>query len=229
MQLHLWVRDGDRVIGLGPRPGALDVLCLGAHPDDIEIGCGGTLLELAEREETAVSMVVLTATADRRREAESAGPRFFPSAAVTVLDMPDGRLPEHWGQAKSALEELRQIHQPDLIFVPRIDDAHQDHRLVGQLASTVWRDTLILHYEIPKWDADLVPPTHYVPVSEVNARRKVELLNLSYPSQRHRDWWDEELFIGLMRLRGVETRSRYAEAFVAAKVALSLGQESDRP
>lgn len=212
------------MIGLVPPAGPLHVLCIGAHPDDVEIGCGGTLLELAARGDTTVSIVVLTGTPERREEAESAGPRFFPDAGVTVLDLPDGRLPEHWGAAKAALEDLGRRFSPDVLFVPRTDDAHQDHRLVGQLASTVWRDALILHYEIPKWDADLVPPTHYVVVSEANARRKVELLNLSFPSQQHRDWWDDELFLGLMRLRGVETRSRYAEGFSAAKVMLRLDE-----
>jgi LmbE family N-acetylglucosaminyl deacetylase len=210
------------MIPLAPPSGSLKVLCLGAHPDDVEIGCGGTLLELATRGETTVSTVVLTATPERRREAETAGVHFFPNGNVTVLGLPDSRLPEHWGATKTALENLSQLHQPDVLFVPRIDDAHQDHRLVGQLASTVWRDALILHYEIPKWDADLVPPTHYIAVSEDNARRKVELLNLSFPSQCHRDWWDDELFLGLMRLRGIESRTRYAEAFFAAKVALRL-------
>ena len=123
------------------------------------------------------------------------------------------------------MEDLRGHRRPDIVLAPRADDAHQDHRLVGQLASTVWRDALILHYEIPKWDADLLPPTHYVAVSETNARRKVELLNLSFPSQCQRDWWDDELFLGLMRLRGIETRSRYAEGFFAAKVALRLDIE----
>jgi LmbE family N-acetylglucosaminyl deacetylase len=216
------------MMGLAPPPGPLEVLCLGAHPDDVEIGCGGTLLELASRGDVTVSTVVLTATPERRLEAEAAAPRFFPGATVTVLDLPDGRLPQHWGAAKEALEELGRQHTPDLLFAPRIDDAHQDHRLVGQLASTVWRNTLILHYEIPKWDADLVPPTHYVAVSPANAQRKAELLNLSYPSQVHRDWWDDELFLGLMRLRGIETRSRYAEGFHAAKVALSFDNQGDQ-
>jgi hypothetical protein len=139
-----------------------------------------------------------------------------------VLDLPDSRLPEHWNDTKQALEDLAAGYRPDLVFLPRVDDAHQDHRLVGRLASTVWRDSLLLHYEIPKWDADLVPPTHYVAVGEANARRKVELLDLSYPSQRGRDWWDEELFLGLMRLRGVESRNRYAEGFFASKVSLGL-------
>jgi len=213
------------VIGLALAAGPLEVLCLGAHPDDIEIGCGGTLLGLASRPETSVSTVVLTGTPDRQAEAERATENFFPGAKVTMLDLPDSRLPEHWGQVKAALEEIAWAHHPGVVFAPRIDDAHQDHRLLGQLASTVWRDSLILHYEIPKWDADLVPPTHYVAVSDTNARRKVELLNLSFPSQRHRDWWDDELFLGLMRLRGIETRARYAEGFFAAKVALRLDPE----
>jgi LmbE family N-acetylglucosaminyl deacetylase len=213
------------MISLAPAPGPLQVLCLGAHPDDIEIGCGGTLLELASRPDTSVSSVVLTGAAQRRDEAARAASCFFPGAHVSILDLPDSRLPAHWGQVKGALEDFGGGRQPDLVFAPRIDDAHQDHRLVGQLASTVWRDALILHYEIPKWDADLTPPTHYVAVSERNARRKVELLNECFPTQQVRDWWDDELFLGLMRLRGIETRSRYAEGFVATKVALGLGNK----
>lgn len=214
------------MISLAPPSGPLNVLCLGAHPDDVEIGCGGTLIELASRRNTTVSTVVLTAASpERRREAESATPRFFPTARVTVLDLPDGRLPEHWGAAKTALEDVSRVHQPDVLFVPRTDDAHQDHRLLGQLASTVWRNTLLLHYEIPKWDADLTPPTHYVAISSTNAHRKVELLNVSYPTQQHRDWWDDEVFLGLMRLRGVESRAMYAEGFYASKVRLNLGHE----
>lgn len=208
------------MIGLAPTEGPLAVLCLGAHPDDVEIGCGGTLLELGSRPETSVSTVVLTGTPERRAEAERAAESFTPGSKVTMLDLPDKRLPEHWGDVKVALEELAWTHHPDLIFAPRVDDAHQDHRLLGQLASTVWRDALILHYEIPKWDADLVPPTHYVPLSAEHAQRKVELLNASFPSQRYRDWWDDELFLGLLRLRGIETRARYAEGFFASKVAL---------
>ncbi len=217
------------MIALSPPPGPLNVLCLGAHPDDVEIGCGGTLLELTARRDTSVSTVVLTGSPVRRREAEEAGPRFFPRSTVTVLDLPESRLPEHWGAVKSALEDLSKVHQPDMLFVPRVDDAHQDHRLIGQLATTVWRNTLTLHYEIPKWDADLVPPSHYVTLSEANARRKVELLNLSFPTQQHRHWWDDELFLGLMRLRGIETGGRYAEGFFASKVSLKFSLEGVQP
>lgn len=214
------------MIPLAPPAGPLSVLCLGAHPDDIEIGCGGTLLALAERPRTTVHGLVVTSTPERRLEALGALPSFVPGAAVEVLDLPDGHLPTHWGEVKTALEELAGRVSPDVLLVPRADDAHQDHRLIGTLATTVWRDALVLHYEIPKWDADLTPPTHYVPLTGARAHRKVELLRSAFPSQHGRDWWDDELFLGLMRLRGIECRSRYAEAFHVRKVTLDLGTEA---
>jgi LmbE family N-acetylglucosaminyl deacetylase len=103
-----------------------------------------------------------------------------------------------------------------------VHDAHQDHRLLGRLVSTVWRDVLTLHYEIPKWDGDLRTPNHYVHVAREDAQLKVELLNKSFPSQAGRDWWDDELFLGLMRVRGMESRAGYAEGFSADKVVLDL-------
>lgn len=211
------------MIPLGLPAGPLSVLCLGAHPDDIEIGCGATLLTLADRPETQVHGVVLTSTPERRDEAERALPSFVPQASLDVLDLPDGRLPAHWDRVKSELESQAARISPGLVLAPRVDDAHQDHRLLGQLAPTVWRDALVLHYEIPKWDADLTPPTHYVPLSPELGLRKVELLNAAYPSQHARDWWDDELFLGLMRLRGIECRSHYAEAFHVSKATLDLG------
>lgn len=213
----------------GPPPGDLSVLCLGAHADDIEIGCGGTLLTLADRPGTTVTGVVLSGTPERRAEAERALPSFVPGAPVQVLDLPDGRLPGRWDEAKQILQDLASVHSPDLILAPRVDDAHQDHRLLGQLAATAWRSAVVLHYEIPKWDADLTPPTHYVPLSEEQARRKVTLLHAAYPSQRSRDWWDDELFLGLMRLRGVECHSRYAEAFHAAKIVFDFSRPAPGP
>lgn len=208
--------------------GPIRVLCLAAHPDDVEIGCGGTLLELAAARDVTVTSIVLTASPERRIEAEAAGPRFVAGTEVVVHDLPESRLPDHRGAVKDVLEDSARTFQPDLLFVPRTDDAHQDHRLIGTMAATVWRDALLLHYEIPKWDGDLISPTHYVPISAENARRKVDLLDLSYPSQRHRDWWDDEMFLGLMRLRGMECRRRYAEAFVARKVVLGFEPEVSR-
>ncbi|GAB3299843.1 PIG-L family deacetylase [Geodermatophilus aquaeductus] len=216
------------MIGLAPPGGRLDVLCVGAHPDDIEIGCGGTLLRLAGRPGTTVTGLVLTGTPERRKEAEAALPEFFPGAAVRVLDLPDGRLPAHWDAVKQALEEAAGEHRPGVVLAPRTDDAHQDHRLLGELVSTVWRDALTLHYEIPKWDGDSRSPDVYVPLTEEHARRKVELLSRCFPSQTGRDWWDGELFSGVMRLRGVESRSRYAEGFVCRKLLLDLDTEAAR-
>ena len=195
------------MIGLAPPSGPLEVLCLGAHPDDIEIGCGATLLTLAERPETTVHGVVLTATPARAAEARASLPRFVPGAGVEVHDLPDGRLPDHWNAVKEVLEEIAQRHRPGLVLAPRPDDAHQDHRLLGRLVTTVWRDSLVLHYEIPKWDGDLGGMTHYVGVSAETGRRKVDLLNQSFPSQLARDWWDDEMFLGLMRVRGMESRA----------------------
>lgn len=210
--------------GLGASP--LEVLCLGAHPDDIEIGCGATLLALGARANTRVHGVVLTASGDRAVEAREALPRFAPGADVETHDLPDGRLPAHWNEVKDVLEDVARRRSPDVILAPRTDDAHQDHRLLGTMVTTVWRDALVLHYEIPKWDGDLGPMTHYVPTTAEHARRKVDLLNTSYPTQAARDWWDDQFFLGLLRMRGAEVRAPYAEAFRCSKALLNLVAEA---
>jgi LmbE family N-acetylglucosaminyl deacetylase len=211
--------------------GALRVLCLGAHPDDIEIGCGGLLLRLGDREATSVSALVMTGTPERVAESRAALSAFAGTEDATYLDFPDGRLPSRWDEVKQALEDhAAATPTPDLVLAPRVDDAHQDHRLLGKLAPTVWRDSLVLHYEIPKWDGDLGRPTHYIGLSEDQARRKFALLDRHFPSQRGRDWWDEEMFLGLLRIRGMECRQRYAEGYFATKVLLDIGDETeDRP
>ena len=202
-------------------PARIRVLCLGAHPDDIEIGCGGTLLRLAASHDVQVTNVVLTGSSDRAQEAMEAA-SLFAQAEVVMFDFPDGRLPAYWGDVKAALEEVARRPAPDLLFAPNRDDAHQDHRLLAQLVTTVWRDVLVLSYEVPKWDGDFLPPSHYVPLSAAVAQRKVQLLNKAYPSQHSRDWWDDDLFLGVMRLRGMECRARYAEAFNVRKAILSV-------
>ena len=199
----------------------LSVLAVGAHPDDIEIGAGGTLLGLASsRPGIQVRYLVLTGSADRQQEARSAASAFAPSAELTVelLDLPEGRLPAAWGQVKQALESVAQSCSPDLILAPSRDDAHQDHRTIGEIVPTVFRDQLYLSYEIPKWDGDVGRPSVYLPMSAAIARRKVELLDKCFPSQRGRDWWDDEVFLGLARLRGMECRAPYAEAFTCTKL-----------
>ncbi|MFD6094191.1 PIG-L deacetylase family protein [Oerskovia sp. NPDC060338] len=212
------------MIELSLPAGPLEVLCVGAHPDDIEIACGGTLLELAAARDVRATFVMLTGSPERRLEAAAAAEAFVPGSEVRFWDLPDGRLPAHWGEVKAAIEELASSLRPDLVLCPSKTDSHQDHRLVAELVPTAWRDALVLEYEIPKWDGDLGRVTHYVPVSAENARRKVSLLTTSYPSQVDRDWWDAETFLGLMRLRGVECRRQYAEGFVIRKAVLTLGE-----
>ena len=199
------------------------VLALAAHPDDLEIGCGGTLLQLARRHPgLPVTVVVLTGTRARQEEARTAAELFLPGCDVTFRAhaLPDGRLPAHWGEVKDHLEALAGV-DADLVLAPRADDAHQDHRLLARLVPTVWRDHLVLGYEIPKWDGDLGRPNVYVPMPGEVAREKAALLARAYPSQAGRDWWDDETFLGLARLRGIECRARYAEAFTATKLTLA--------
>jgi LmbE family N-acetylglucosaminyl deacetylase len=204
-----------------PSAGPLSVLAVGAHPDDIEIGAGGLLLGLAENE-VRVRYVVLTGTPERQQEARAAASAFLPTADLTVdlFDLPEGRLPAAWGGVKEILEGIAGSCSPDVIIAPSSDDAHQDHRTVGELVPTVFRDQLYLAYEIPKWDGDLSRPSMYVPMSASTAQRKVELLHKCFPSQRARDWWDDEVFLGLARLRGMECRAPYAEAFRCAKAVI---------
>jgi LmbE family N-acetylglucosaminyl deacetylase len=203
-----------------PSDRPLSVLAIGAHPDDIEIGAGGTLLSLAESHGgVQARYVVLTGSADRKLEAGNAAQSFLPGADLTVdlHDLPEGRLPANWDRAKEVLEQTARSCSPDIIFAPSRDDAHQDHRTIAEIVPTVFRDQLYLAYEIPKWDGDLGRPSIYLPLAPAMARRKVALLTECFPSQRNRDWWDDEVFLGLARLRGMECRAPYAEAFACTK------------
>jgi LmbE family N-acetylglucosaminyl deacetylase len=206
---------------LTPPPGRpLRVLLVGAHPDDIEIGAGGTLLGLGDSwPGLPARYTLLTGTADRQQEAREAARAFLPGADIDfdLHDLPEGRLPAAWGQVKEVLEQAARSCSPDLILAPSPGDAHQDHRTISEIIPTVFRDQLILGYEIPKWDGDLGRPSMYFPLTADTARRKTELLSKCFPSQRNRDWWDDEVFLGLARLRGVECRAPYAEAFYCQK------------
>jgi LmbE family N-acetylglucosaminyl deacetylase len=206
-----------------PQGRPLSVLAIGAHPDDIEIGAGGTLLSLAESQPgLRARYVVLTGTPERQQEARNAATSFLPGAdlSIELHDLPEGRFHAVWDRVKDTLEEIAQTCSPDLIIAPSRDDAHQDHRTISEIVPTVFRDRLFLSYEIPKWDGDLGRPALYFPLSASMARRKAELLHKCFPSQRHRDWWDDEVFLGLARLRGMECRAPYGEAFYCAKVLL---------
>lgn len=214
------------MIGLGAGP--LDrIVAVGAHCDDIAIGAGGTLLTLClARPGVRVDALVLSGGGgEREQEEQAALDAFCPGAdlRLTVLKLPDGRMPAHWEEAKAAVEELRGRTEPDLVLAPRTDDAHQDHRGLAELMSTAFRDHLVLRYEIAKWDGDLGRPVAYQPLSPEIAERKVQLLQEHYPSQRHRPWYDREAFLGLARIRGIECHARYAEAFAVTKLTLNLG------
>lgn len=207
----------------------LRLLCLGAHSDDIEIGCGGTLLRLlGERDEVHVRWVVMSGADAREQEAHASAERLAERAAsleVDVLGFRDGYFPDQWTDLKRATEELKGEAEPDLIFTHRGVDRHQDHRVVSELTWQTFRDHLVLEYEIPKYEGDLGRPNLYVPLSQETARRKAEHLLEFFPSQREKHWFDEETFRALARLRGVEARSEtnYAEAFVGRKSTLVLG------
>jgi LmbE family N-acetylglucosaminyl deacetylase len=202
----------------------LRVLCIGAHSDDIEIGCGGTLLHLqGRRGGLLVDWVVLSGDATRQREAAAAMRRFLRPAnrgSLTCRDFPDGRFPAAYDAIKDFVESLKARHAPDLIFCHERDDRHQDHRLVNEVVWSTFRDHLVLEYEIPKWDGGLGQPNLFVPLTRPQVRRKVESILSSHHSQSGRDWFDAEVFRGLLRLRGVECRapSGYAEAFHARKI-----------
>ncbi|SDI66847.1 PIG-L deacetylase family protein [Nonomuraea jiangxiensis] len=212
---------------IGLRPAARDgIVALGAHCDDIAIGAGASLHTLcAARPGLRVDALVLSGGGTEREDEELAAlTAFCPGAdlRLTVLKLPDGRLPAHWDEAKNALEDLRARTRPDLIFAPWRGDAHQDHRGLAELVPTVWRDHLTLGYEIVKWDGDLGRPTVYQPLADGVAETKVGLLQEHYPSQRHRPWYDRETFLGLARIRGIECNARYAEAFHVNKLTIDL-------
>jgi LmbE family N-acetylglucosaminyl deacetylase len=195
-----------------PDSAPLSVLALGAHPDDLEIGAGGTLLSLTERHPgLRVRYVLLSGKPDRQEEARAAARAFTPGAdlRVELHDLPDGRFPAVWGQVKEILEGVAQLFRPDIILAPSAGDAHQDHRTVGGLVATAFRDQVYLAYEVPKWDGDMSRPNMYFPLTAEIAQRKAELLDKYYRSQQTRDWWGEETFLALARLRGVESRTRY--------------------
>jgi LmbE family N-acetylglucosaminyl deacetylase len=213
-----------QLAGAGDR---LSVLCLGAHSDDIEIGAGATLLSwLDQGLRLDVHWCVLSGGAgEREREARLSASAFLTpetNPQIEVMTFPDGLFPEQGHEIKAWFEALRKRVNPDVIFTHRDDDAHQDHRQVARLTWNTFRDHFILEYEIPKWDGDMARPNFYVPVSEAVIRRKVDLLISHFGTQRSKQWFDAETFLGLARLRGMECRAegRYAEAFTARKISL---------
>jgi LmbE family N-acetylglucosaminyl deacetylase len=203
------------------------VLCLGAHCDDIEIGCAGALMVLAERFPHAVfHWVVFSADGQRERETRAAAARVFSPPTICHVQVQHFRgsyLPYEGAAVKDALEAVKaRVPNPSLIFTHWLEDRHQDHRLIAELTWNTFRDHSVLEYEIPKFEGDLGHPNVFVPFGSTVAERKTSMLMECFPSQRGRSWFTSDLFMGLMRLRGVECVSpgSYAEAFHGRKLIL---------
>jgi LmbE family N-acetylglucosaminyl deacetylase len=203
----------------------LRVLCLGAHSDDIEIGCGGALLELQKRHgPLEISWVVFSAIGEREREARRSAERFTQGARVGQIVLEkfrDGYFPSQHSSLKERFEKLKSIGA-DIVFTHQREDLHQDHRIISELTWNTFRDHLVLEYEIVKYDGGLGSPNFFVPVSAANCRRKVRLLMSGFGTQRSKGWFTPETFMATLRIRGVESRSPsgYAEAFYARKVVI---------
>ncbi len=204
----------------------IEIAVVGAHCDDIAIGMGGTLLTLARADPglRVRGLVLSGGGTEREAEERDALTTFCPGAdvEVVVLDIPDGRAPAYWDRIKNYLSDFRQSCSPDVVFGPQRGDAHQDHRLLAELLPTEFRDHLVLGYEILKWEADTPRPTIYHPLETEVAEEKAQLLLKHYPSRVIHDWFDEQAFLGLSRLRGVQCRNQHAEGFVLEKTTISF-------
>ena len=204
----------------------INILCLGAHSDDIEIGCGGTLLQLQKTyRELRFYWVVFSALGDRGQEARK-GVELFTEGCekeIVLKEYPDGFLPYRGGEVKSFFEDLKGYVTPDLILTHWQGDAHQDHRLICELTWNTFRNHLILEYEIPKYDGDMGRPNVFVSLDSLVSERKVNYLLDTFESQRTKPWFDRAIFLGLMRIRGMEANSSsgYAEAFHVRKLTLA--------
>ncbi len=208
----------------GNRP--LHVLCLGAHSDDLEIGCAGTLLQWArQRGPLHVTWVVLSAEGPRAGEARRSVRALLGRRVrldIRIGDFPDGRFPAQFAQLKDEFELLKAAVRPDVIFTHGLNDRHQDHRLCAEMTWQTWRDHLVLEYETPKYEGDLGQMNLHVPLSGAVARRKVAHLLRHFGTQRSRAWFSDRTFLALMQLRAVECRAPdgFAEAFCARKLTL---------
>ena len=206
--------------------GIRTILCVGAHADDIEIGCGGAILKLLQsNENVAVYWVVLSGSGDRKDEAKESANRFLSKArrsSVQIQKFPDTFFPYEGQEIKKFFNELRQQVSPDIIFTHRLEDRHQDHRLVSELTWNSFRDHLIMEYEIPKYEGDLGTPNIYVPLAESICQKKINIIVESFETQESRPWFSPETFWAMLRIRGVESRSRsqFAEGLYCRKAVI---------
>jgi LmbE family N-acetylglucosaminyl deacetylase len=203
------------------------ILCLGAHCDDIDIGCGGTLLALsAANPELTIDWIVFTGSPTREAETEEAVADLLADVEVNLsfMSFSDGDLPGSLTAVKSAFRKLTEIPQPDLVFTHYRGDLHQDHRVIGELTWQTFRDHVIWEYEIPKYDGDIGRPNIYVPLDDATMDRKIAVLLDRYVSQRSKPWFSAETFRALGRLRGIEAglRAGFAEAFYSSKTVIDL-------
>jgi LmbE family N-acetylglucosaminyl deacetylase len=213
-----------------PAGAAYRLLCLGAHADDIEIGCGGTILSLLKQyHHLIIRWIVFSANEERAREAQASAEAFLEGARdkeITVKNYRDGFFPFVGAQIKDDFESLKRKFSPDLVLTHYRKDRHQDHRLISDLTWNTFRNHLILEYEIPKFDGDLGCPNFFVPLEEWICSRKVRNLVQSFQSQEEKQWFEEETFFAILRLRGMEANSptRFAEAFYCRKLVLGKAQ-----
>jgi len=212
------------------------ILCVGAHSDDIEIGCGGSILDLLDRHRNVeIDWIVFSGIGKREREARASAKSFLSGARrsrVTVEQFRDGFFPYQGAAIKKIFEAIKSRPSPDLVFTHYRDDRHQDHRVLSDLTWNTFRDHWILEYEIPKYDGDLGAPNCFVPITRRSCTRKIRYLQAAFGTQRDKDWFTHDTFAGLMRLRGMECRAPdgYAEAFYGRKVVLQLPtRRSGRP
>lgn len=209
----------------------LSILCLGAHSDDIEIGAGGTILHMISGGALLdVHWCVMSSSNDRAMEAHASAQEFLAgasSANIEIAQFEDSYFPSQTRELKTWLNALRDRVAPDIIFTHARHDAHQDHREINQLTTNVFRDHLVLEYEIPKWDGDLTERNVYVSLTAEIMQRKTELLLKHFGTQRSKDWFDADTFRGLARLRGIECRAQsgFAEAFTTRKLMIGMGTD----
>ncbi|BAZ15630.1 hypothetical protein NIES4071_75020 [Calothrix sp. NIES-4071] len=201
------------------------ILCLGAHCDDIEIGCGGTILKLIEYKKVIIYWVIFTSNELRLLEATASVNIFLKEVEtkkVIIKDFRDGFLPFHGIEVKECFEQIKQEFSPDIIFTHFRDDRHQDHRLISDLTWNTFRNHLILEYEIPKYDGDLGIPNFFVHLDEALCRRKIQYILDAFKTQNNKQWFAEDTFRSMLRIRGIESNSpsKYAEAFYCRKLFL---------
>lgn len=202
----------------------LKLLCLGAHCDDIEIGAGGTLLKLFNKYTVDhVSWIVFSSNEIRKKEATLSAEQFLsdvPEKKIIIKSFRDGFFPFLGAEIKEYFEEIKKELSPDIIFTHYRDDRHQDHRLISDLTWNTWRNHFILEYEIPKYDGDLGIPNFYVTLDEKYIRKRNQILLETFESQSSKHWFDDSTFSALPRLRGMESATKFAEAFYARKLIL---------